>query len=174
MPAWQHKLELKQQETDEWMIRWRRYQSQDDYAIEKKHQARRQRNFWIVGIDIAALWTATAAPATINRMFGAPHTLDIGIDAQIKESIRSTINCCRRWTPNGYGRLLAVLAPTYFTFQWLEARSQVQRMNDYIAADTVFGEQHRRYLKTGKCDEFLAVNIKAPLPKQEAVIYAQQ
>ena len=170
--TWKSKTELVQQETDEWMIRWRRYQHYDDYQIEKQHQARRQRNMYISGGICAALWVYTAAPATINRMFGAPHTFDIGVDATIKESIRSTINCCRRWTPNGYGRLLAVLAPTYFSFQYLERSSQITRMNAYLKAETVFGEQHRRRIENGKIDEFLAVNIQAPLSKAEEVVSA--
>ncbi len=171
--SWSNKVELVQQESDEWMIRWRRYQSFEDYQIEKRAQARRGFNFKLSAALCGGLWLYTAAPSTVNRMFGAPHTFDIGVDAQIKESIRSTVNGVRRYTPNGYGRLFTVLAPTYFVFQFLEGRSQITRMNDYLKAETVFGEQHRRRIANGKIDEFLAVNIQAPLPKNEAVVYAQ-
>jgi hypothetical protein len=171
--SWKSKTELIQQETDEWMLRWRRFQTYEDFQIEKRLQSRRQRNFGVAGAVLAAAWTFTAAPSTINRMFGPPHTFDVGVDAQIKESIRSTINGVRRWTPNGYGRLLAVWVPTYLAFYALERQSQVTRMGDYLKAETIFGEQHRRRVNDGKLDEFLCVNVQATLPKADAVIYAK-
>jgi len=170
--SWKNKVELIQQETDEWMIRWRRFQSFEDYQIEKNHQARRGRNFKIATGMVAGLWLYTAAPSTVNRMFGAPHTFDVGVDANIKESIRSTVNGCRRFTPNGYGRLLTVFGPSYFVFQFLESRSQIARMEEYLKIESVFGEQHRRRIANGKIDEFLCVNVQASLPKEETVVYS--
>ena len=170
--SYKNKVELIQQETDEWMLRWRRFQTFEDYQIEKNCQNRRSRNFKLSAALAGGLWLYTAAPSTINRMFGAPHTFDVGVDANIKESIRSTVNGVRRYTPNGYGRLLAVWAPTYFLFQFLESRSQVARMEEYLKIESVFGEQHRRRVANGKIDEFLAVNVQASLPKSEIVVYS--
>lgn len=170
--SWKNKVELIQQDTDEWMLRWRRFQTFEDYQIEKNLASRRSRNFKLSAAVAGGLWFYTAAPSTINRMFGAPHTLDIGIDATIKETIRSNINCCRRFTPNGYGRLLSVWGPTYFIFQFLESRSQITRMEEYLKIESVFGEQHRRRVANGKIDEFLCINVQASLPKSEIVVYS--
>ena len=169
--AWQHKTELVQQELDEWMIRWRHYQTMDDWNIEKRHQKRRQRNFGIAAATFVGLAIYTAAPATVKRVLSPPHFFDIGFDAAIKTRLRDTINGVRRYTPNGYGRILCTYVPTYFVFQWLERRCQITRMKEYLKVETVFGEQHRRRITTGKIEEFLAVRIQASVPESEAVVY---
>ena len=76
--SWRNKVELIQQETDEWMIRWRHFQTADDLKIERNFRSRRQRNMWIGGAMLVGLHFYTVSPATVKRQFGAPHMLDIG------------------------------------------------------------------------------------------------
>ena len=102
------KPDLILQELDEWMIRWRRFQTTDDLKIEQTRQNYRQRNYGI-SLGVFTLATGyTAAPSTINRIFGPPHFFDFGIDVQIKEGLRSLLNSRRRYTPNGLGRILCI------------------------------------------------------------------
>jgi hypothetical protein len=167
------KPELLLQHFDEWMIRWKHFQSEDDFKIEKAAQSRRQRNYALTTAVFGSAVAYTAAPATINRIFSAPHFFDFGLDVTIKHTIRDFLNGRRRYTPNGYGRLLAIALPTFTTVCVLEHLSEGKRVKDYKKVESVFGEQFRRYCKNGKMDEYMPINIKAPLPKEEAnAIYA--
>jgi hypothetical protein len=166
------KPELVLQELDEWMLRWRHYQSEQDFNTEVARVKSRQWNYAISGGVFLASGLYTAAPATINRVFGPPHFFDFGVDAQIKDSIRTFINSRRRFTPNGLGRIASIFVPTFLTVAVLEHRAESARLNTYLKAETVFGEQARRRVKTGKIEEFLAVNVKGSLPAKEAVVYA--
>jgi hypothetical protein len=170
LPSYTSKPELLQQQLDEWMIRWRHFQTYEDYQIEKRAQSRRQRNYTLAGAVFGLSTIYTASPSTVKRCLSAPHFFDMGIDVTIKHGLRDFVNGYRRWTPNGYGRVLAIAVPTYLTACLLEHQSAKKRMNDYLAAETVFGEQARRYVKNGKIEEFLAINIGATLPATEAVI----
>ena len=167
------KPELLLQHFDEWMVRWKHFQSPADFQIEKSAQKRRQRNYGITAAVFTAAVTYTAAPSTINRVFSAPHFFDFGADAMIKHSIRDFVNGRRRYTPNGYGRLLAIALPTYTSICVLEHMNEKKRLEQYKTVESVFGEQFRRYAKDGKIEEFLAVNITAPLPEAEAGVYPQ-
>lgn len=166
------KPELTMQHVDEWMIRWRHYQTEEDWKIEKAFQARRQRNYGITAAVFTGATLYTAGPATINRIFGAPHFFDMGVDVAVKDTLRNFINGRRRFTPNGYGRIASIVLPTYLTVCALEHFNGKKRLEEYKKVETVFGEQTRRFIKNGKIDEFLAVNIKATLPANEAVILA--
>eukprot|EP00758_Cryptobia_borreli_P015047 Tbor_TRINITY_DN5983_c1_g6::TRINITY_DN5983_c1_g6_i1::g.18656::m.18656 len=165
------KPELVLQHLDEWMIRWRHFQSQDDWRIEKDREFTRRLNYGI-GIGIAgSMGMYTMAPATVNRIFGPPHFFDIGIDVEWKNFVRRTLNGTRRYCPNGYGRVLFMGIPTYIAVAALEHFAESNRLNKYLKADTVFGEQARRLVNTGKIEEMLAVRLQAPLPENEMKIY---
>lgn len=158
------KVELTMQYLDEWMLRWRKFQTESDLAIERDRQ--RWRKYAIAStVGVAAYLTLlTSGRATINRQFGAPHFFDIGIDSAIKSAIRKTINSFWRYTPQGNMRLIFVAAPAYANFVALEHMSEKRRLYYYLLQDTVFGEQARRLINTGKIEEYLAVNIQATLP----------
>ena len=49
---------------------------------------------------------------------------------------------------------------------------ETQRLQKYLKQETVFGEQARRYVASGKIEEFLPVRIQATLPAEEAKILA--
>lgn len=168
------KPELVLQHLDEWMIRWRHFQHEDDWKIEKSRQSSRKFNY---GLSLGVLGAAgmySMGRATVNRTFGAPHFFDIGVDVQAKTFIKNTLNGCRRYTPMGYGRVLFMGVPAYLTLYFTEHRAEQKRLDSYLASNTVFGEQARRLVKTGKIEEMLAIKIKAPLPEKEMVIYPQQ
>lgn len=165
------KPELVLQDFDEWMIRWKHYQTESDFNIEVGRMKSRHFNYGVTGSVFLASVAYTAAPSTINRIFGAPHFFDFGVDVTIKETLRSTINSRRRFTPNGLARALTVFVPTYLTIAFLEHRGEKARLQQYLKQETVFGEQCRRFVKNGKIEEFLAVNVKATLPATEAVVY---
>eukprot|EP00744_Colponema_vietnamica_P004301 GILI01006450.1.p1 GENE.GILI01006450.1~~GILI01006450.1.p1 ORF type:complete len:170 (-),score=59.24 GILI01006450.1:163-672(-) len=167
------KPELVLQSLDEWMIRWRHYQHEDDYAVEKKRQSSRKFNYGLALSSIVATGLYTMGRATVNRTFGAPHFFDNGVDVQWKTFWKNTLNGTRRYTPMGYGRVLFMGVPAYLIVAIGEHRAEQSRLDSYLAANTVFGEQARRLVKSGKIEEFLAVKIKAPLPENEAVIYPQ-
>lgn len=162
------KPELQLQYLDEWMIRWKKFQTESDWNLEKGRQSRRKRNFLLSALVGGALTMYTAGTATIKRQFGPPHFFDVGFDAKIKNSIVQFMTSRPRYTPQGYGRLLVVGLPTYLTFAFLEHRAEASRLNKYLHQDTVFGEQARRLVKTGKIEEYLPVNIQASLPEKEA------
>lgn len=164
------KAELVLQELDEWMIRWRRFQTYEDFQIEKRSQTRRQNNYTLTGGVLVATTLWTAGPSTIARWFGAPHFFDIGVDAQIKGGLCQFFNNKYRWTPTGYGRIFAIGIPTFLTLAVTEHYNQVRRLNEYTASRSVFGEQARRLVKTGKCEEFLALNIGATMPETEQIV----
>jgi len=128
LPSATSKPELLQQHLDEWMIRWRHFQTYDDFKIEKRAQTRRQRAYVIATGVFGFMTVYTAAPATVKRCLSAPHFFDMGIDVAIKHGLRDTINSYRRWTPNGYGRVLGIAVPTFLTVALLEHRSQQQHL----------------------------------------------
>merc|ERR1712146_85302 len=146
---------------DQWMIRWKHFQTETDWKIELAGQKRRQYNYAITGAVAVGTYAYTMSPSTVNRWFGAPHFFNIGIDVQIKDMIRNTLNSRRRWTPNGYGRIAVNFFLPVTTIAVLEHRSEKIRMQDYLQAETIFGEQARRLVKNGKIEEFLAPNIEA-------------
>ena len=169
------KVELFQQYHDEWMIRFRRYQTSEDFKIEVNSQSTRQRNYFIGFGTAFSLWMYTSSPASVNRRFSEPHFFDAGIDARMKEFCRSALNGTRRYTPNGWMRWCAIGLPTYFLVAGLEHSNAKTRWNAYLQADTVFGEQARRMQKSGNAaaiEEYLPVNIKATLPEADAKVYA--
>lgn len=167
-----NKVELKLQHFDDWMIRNRHWQHRSDWEIETTRQYQRQRNMVLSGAVGLASAAYTMAPSTVNRWFGEPHFFDNGIDSAIKTKIRDTINGTRRFTPNGYGRVLAIGVPTYAVFAALEHYAEVGRWGKYLKQQTVFGEQARRFYKTGVIEEMLAANIGAPLPDHERQVIA--
>lgn len=169
------KIELYQQYHDEWMIRFKRYQTSEDFKIELASQSTRQRNYFIGATTAFSLWVYTQAPAAVNRRFSEPHFFDAGIDARAKEFCRSALNGTRRYTPNGWMRWVTIGLPTYVAVATLEHSNAKTRWNAYLEADTVFGEQARRMQKNGldtPLEEYLAVNIKATLPEADAKVYA--
>ena len=168
------KPELLLQHLDEWMIRWRHYQHQDDWKIEMERQSARRFNYGAGLATLGALGMYTMAPATVNRIFGPPHFFDVGVDVQWKNFVRTTLNSTRRYNPNGYARVLFMGIPAYFVTAGGEHFADQRRLDKYLAANTVFGEQARRLVKNGKIEEMLAVKIQAPLPEAEMKIYPQQ
>jgi len=165
------KAEIALQSLDEWMIRWRKYQTAEDWQIEKAAQAARQRNYALTGAVAGWIFLYTAAPSTLSRFFGPPHFWDMGFDVAIKANLLKFFNGHRRWCPNGYGRMMAVGAPSFLLLATLQHFSEVSRYNAYLRQPTVFGEQARRLKESGKIEEFLCVNIRATLPAGEESIY---
>ena len=163
--------ELRLQHFDEWMIRWKRYQSEDDWNIERRCQARRQFNYGVAAFLGGFTWVYTAAPATINRWFSAPHFFDIGLDGQIKDFLKKSINGHKRYTPVGHMQFAMALGVPFLWMAFADHRSEGIRAADYEKSNTVFGEQFRRFKTTGKIEEFLAVHIKAPLPADDMAVY---
>lgn len=162
------KPELQLQYLDEWMIRWKKFQTEEDWNIEKSRQRKRKFNFCFSGLVAGALTLYSSGDATIKRQFGPPHFFDIGIDAKIKQCVVDTMTSRPRYTPQGYGRLLLVGLPTYITFVCMEHWAERNRLRKYLRQNTVFGEQARRLVNTGKIEEYLPVNIKATLPQAES------
>ena len=168
------KPELTLMHLDAWMLRWRHYQSHEDWQVEVSRQKRRQFDIGVALFIAGSASLYTTSIATGKRWFSAPHFFDIGVDVAVKTFIRDKIILGhRRYTPGGYGRLAIVALPTYFTFVSLEHWAESSRLQTYLAADTVFGEQARRFVSTGKIEEFLPINIKAPVPNNEKVIYGE-
>lgn len=161
------KPELLLQHLDEWMVRWKKFQTREDWNIERCRQQQRKVNFLSSCALGGALTMYTAGPATIKRQFGPPHFFDIGLDVKLKEGISKFMLSKKRYTPTGYGRLLVVGIPTYCLFALLEHGAEKKRLRSYVAQPTVFGEQARRLLNTGKIEEYLPVNIKASLSEDE-------
>ncbi|KAH9593002.1 hypothetical protein LSM04_003338 [Trypanosoma melophagium] len=166
------KYELKMQYFDEWMMRWRKFQTESDWEIEKNRQWWRRCNMAISVALFGSLVLYTAGTATVKRQYGLPHFFDIGVDAQVKQGVLEFLTSRWRYTPQGYGRVLLTGVPTYVAFVSLEHYQEKRRMQQYIEQNTVFGEQMRRLLNTGKIEEFLAVNIKGTLPPSQNTIYA--
>jgi hypothetical protein len=166
------KPEITLQHLDEWMIRWRKYQTESDWQIETSRQWWRQTNYGIASAVFVGTGLWTAGTATVNRWFSAPHFFDIGIDVAIKDKLKNTLNSTYRYTPQGFGRVAIIGLPTYFTFIGLEHWQEGRRLNSYLKQNTVFGEQARRFVNSGKIEEFLAVNIKASLPESQSKVYA--
>eukprot|EP00796_Vickermania_ingenoplastis_P008739 gene8739-6145_t len=161
------KPELQLQYLDEWMIRWKKFQTESDWRIEKNRQWWRKFDLFASAGVAGALTLYTAGTATLRRQFGPPHFFDIGLDARIKANILEYMTSSRRYTPQGYGRLLVVGIPTYLTFAVLEHRREKVRLRKYLRQQTVFGEQARRLISTGKIEEYLPVNIQATLPEED-------
>ena len=155
------KPELVLQHLDEWMVRWKHFQTEADWKIELDAQKRRQRNYGLTIGAFTATYLYTMAPSTVNRYFGAPHFFDIGVDVAIKDFLRTTINSQRRWTPNGYARIAANFTVPFLTISFLEHSSEKKRLGQYLQIESVFGEQARRLVKNGKIEEFLAPNVNA-------------
>ncbi|KPA73463.1 putative mitochondrial hypothetical protein [Leptomonas pyrrhocoris] len=166
------KVELTMQYLDEWMLRWRKFQTESDWEIEKNRQWWRRTNIVVSAAVMGALTMYTAGTATIRRQFGPPHFFDIGIDVRIKESVTQFMTSRWRYTPQGYGRLLVVGAPTFIVFATAEHIQERRRLRAYVLQNTVFGEQARRLVETGKIEEYLPVNIKATLPQNQRQLYA--
>ncbi|EAN93234.1 putative Mitochondrial ATP synthase subunit [Trypanosoma cruzi] len=165
------KYELKLQYFDEWMMRWRKFQTDSDWTIEKNRQWWRQCNMALSAVLFGSLVVYTSGTATLKRQYGLPHFFDVGIDGQIKQTVLQTLTSRWRYTPQGYGRVLLTGIPTYTLFVLLEHYQERRRMHLYVAQNTVFGEQMRRFLNTGKIEEYLAVNIKGSLPPSQRSIY---
>ncbi|CBH17018.1 hypothetical protein, conserved [Trypanosoma brucei gambiense DAL972] len=165
------KYELKMQYFDEWMIRWRKFQTESDWEIEKGRQWWRRFNMAVSGALFCGLVLYTSGTATLKRQYGLPHFFDIGVDGQAKETMLKTLTSRWRYTPQGYGRVLITGVPTYILFVTLEHYRERRRMQQYLQQNTVFGEQMRRLLSTGKIEEYLPVNIKATLPASQQAIY---
>ncbi|RNF06778.1 hypothetical protein TraAM80_03699 [Trypanosoma rangeli] len=166
------KYELKLQYFDEWMLRWRKFQTDSDWEIEKNRQWWRQCNMVLTGALFGSLVLYTAGTATLKRQYGLPHFFDVGVDAQVKQTVLETLTSRWRYTPQGYFRVLLTGVPTYLLFVSLEHHQEKRRMQQYVKQNTVFGEQMRRFLNTGKIEEYLAVNIKGTLPPSQRSIYA--
>jgi hypothetical protein len=166
------KVELTLQYLDEWMLRWRKFQTESDWQIEKNRQWWRRANIVTAGAVMGAMTMYTAGAATIRRQFGAPHFFDIGIDARIKDAVTQAMTSRWRYTPQGYGRLLVVGVPTFLTFAVGEHVQERRRLRAYVRQNTVFGEQARRLVETGKIEEYLPVNIQATLPANQKQLYA--
>ena len=171
MPWSGNDRELHLQHFDEWMIRWKRYQSEEDWNIEKRCQERRQMNYGVSLGLMAFTWVYTSAPSTIHRWFSPPHYFDIGVDAAIKDMLRKSINGHKRYSPVGHMKFAVTFGVPFLYLAFMDHRSEGIREEDYAGAKTVFGEQFRRYRKTGKIEEFLPVNMKAPLPEDDLVVY---
>ncbi|KAG5475294.1 hypothetical protein LSCM1_03407 [Leishmania martiniquensis] len=166
------KVELTLQYLDEWMLRWRKFQTESDWQIEKSRQWWRKANIATAGAVMGGLVMYTAGNATIRRQFGPPHFFDVGVDARIKEAISETLTSRWRYTPQGYGRLMVVGLPTFFVFAIGEHIQERRRLRAYVRQSTVFGEQARRLVQNGKIEEYLAVNIQASLPQNQKQLYA--
>eukprot|EP00759_Apiculatamorpha_spiralis_P012873 PhF_6_TR19728/c0_g1_i1/m.28793 len=166
------KVEIKLQNFDEWMIRWRKFQTIEDWNIEKAAQSTRQRNYVATGALGVWLGAYTAAPSTLQRIFGPPHFFDAGFDVALKANLLNFFNGRRRFTPNGWGRAAVVGIPPFLLLAVLQHSAETTRWNAYLRQPTVFGEQARRYNQTGKIEEFLGINLQATLPDNERVIYA--
>lgn len=61
-------------------------------------------------------------------------------------------------------RLIIVATPAYLNFVTLEHMSEKRRLRDYLQQDTIFGEQARRLVNTGKIEEYLPIDVQATLP----------
>ena len=157
---------------DQWMMRWKHYQTESDWQIEVDRQKQRQWNYRFGLATFAVTGIATAGRATINRVTGPPHFFDMGIDVAAKTAFRNFVNRQWRYTPTGYGRVVVIGVPTYIVIAGLEHVRETQRLQMYLKQETVFGEQARRYVASGKIEEFLPVRIQATLPAEEAKILA--
>lgn len=166
------KVELSMQYLDEWMLRWRKFQTESDWQIEKNRQWWRKANIVTAGAVMSGLVMYTAGAATIRRQFGAPHFFDVGADAKVKATITEVMTSRWRYTPQGYGRLFVVGLPTFFIFAISEHVQERRRLRAYVNQNTVFGEQARRLVQSGKIEEYLAVNIQATLPQNQRQLYA--
>lgn len=166
------KVELTLQHLDQWMLRWRKFQTESDWQIERNRQWWRQADMTMAAGVMGSLVLYTSGSATIRRQFGAPHFFDVGVDSKIKETICETLTSRWRYTPQGYGRLVVVGLPTYLVFAISEHIQERRRLRKYAQQNTVFGEQARRLVENGKIEEYLAVDIKASLPQNQKQLYA--
>ena len=167
------KPEMKLLKLDDWMCRWKKFQSESDYKIEVNRQWQRKRNYALSFTTFFGLFVWTAAPATVNSWFSAPHLFDIGVDGEIKTFMKTTLNAQRRYTPNGNMRAVVTAFPAYLLLATLEHLAEKKRWNLYLKQQTVFGEQARRLNETGKIEDMLPINIKAPLSEKDSIIYAK-
>jgi hypothetical protein len=146
---------------DQWMMRWKHYQTESDWQIEVTRQRQRQNNY-LAGLAVllsTSVWSA--GRATVKRILGPPHFFEIGIDVAAKTTALNFINKQWRYTPMGYGRLVVTCLPTYVVVAVLEHYREGQRLQAYLKQETVFGEQARRYVNTGKIEEFVGPRINA-------------
>ncbi|KNH01797.1 GPI transamidase component [Perkinsela sp. CCAP 1560/4] len=165
------KPEVALQYLDDWMIRWRRFQTKEDFAIEEKFQFNRQRNYALTGLVGGMATLYTAAPSTIRRYFGPVHMFDIGIDVWMKKHLIRIFNSRQRYCPNGYGRIVAIALPSYIVLATLQHFDEKARWAMYLQQKTIFGEQARIIEKTGQVQEMLPVNMQASVSDKDKVIF---
>ena len=169
------KIEITMQYFDEWMLRWRHYQTVQDWEIEKCRQWWRRFDYTAGATVGGAMGLYTIGHGTVRRWWGpqGPHFFDNGVDRSFKDFMYNKFIGTQRYAPKGWGRVLAIGLPMYMTIVTLEHKADIRRNEQYLKAETAFGEQARRYAKTGKIEEMLCVNIQASLPENERVIYGQ-
>ena len=127
------KPEIVLQHLDEWMIRWRKYQTESDWNIEMNRQWWRQTNIGIAGSVFLLTGFFTTGVATAKRQYGAPHFFDMGVDVAIKNKLKSMLTSFPRYTPQGFGRVAVVGLPTYAVFVSLEHWQEGRRLQKYLA-----------------------------------------
>ena len=164
------KPEIKLQFLDDWMIRWRRFQTVEDFAIEIEAQRTRQWNYFLTALCAFGMAGYTTAPSVIQRYFGPPHTFDFGFDTWLKAKIIEFMNGRRRWCPNGYGRIAAIVFPPFVLLATLQHFSEAKRWEKYLKQKTIFGEQARIIEKEGRLIEMLPVNRGATVTNTDKEI----
>ena len=168
------KPELLFEPLDEWFVRWRHFQTKQDWMIELRVQHRRRRSYLGCAL-VTALFAGLTTPYSVyERIFSPPHFFDIGYDEKIKTFLKKWLRTKRWWCPNGHMRSFVVFGPAYCTLVTLEHWNQQRRLKDYLVSKTIFGEQTRRYFQTGMIEEFLAVNLKATVPESEKKVMVQK
>ncbi len=155
-----NKPELILSNFDAWMLRWKHYQSESDWDIEMNRQQQRQNSYKAGLVTLFGTSAYTCGRATIKRIFGPPHLYDIpAFDIAIKNACKNFMLKSWRYTPMGFGRLICTCVPTYIVVAGLEHYHEGQRLQAYLKQDTVFGEQCRRYVNTGKLEEFIGPRV---------------
>jgi len=165
------KVEFQLAFLDEWMIRWKHFQTLSDYQIEESRAKSRRFAYAGSSVWLFSSYVWTAGNATVRRWTGHQNFFDIGFDGAAKASVRKVLLAQKRYTPTGWGRVLFMLAPPLLFSATVEHNAEVRRWNAYLKQETVFGEQARRFEKTGVIEEFLCANIKASLPPAEAKLF---
>ena len=165
------KPELKLQYLDDWMIRWRRFQTVEDFNIELQAQRNRQRNYGCALALAGGISVYTTAPTVIRRYFGPVHFFDFGADVWIKQKLIQFINSRPRYCPNGYGRILIIGVPPYILVSFLQHFDEKARWQKYLNQPTIFGEQARNLEKTGAIEEMLPVNRRASVSPKDQVLF---
>mmetsp|Transcript_493 Transcript_493/g.832 ORF Transcript_493/g.832 Transcript_493/m.832 type:complete len:173 (-) Transcript_493:26-544(-) len=160
------KPEIKLQYLDDWMIRWRRFQTKEDFAIEQKCQRKRQLNYLATFLLGGSIGLYTAAPSTIKRYFGPPHFFDIGVDVWMKKKLALFFNSRLRYCPNGWGRIIVICFPSFLLISTLQHYAEKARWESYLKQKTVFGQQARIIEETGRVIEMLPVNDNPPALKK--------